>query len=1181
MTGFYGQSYYCEKCDKPYQHKDNHKCKKGNKICILCLKPKHKEESKQRIYCEKCNRYCFNQECLENHSEVCGSIYKCLGCNKLLKRLDKMVDDGNKMIEEGNKIIEEGKQNVDKGDKIIKKGNKMIEKGNKMIEKGSKEHKCGWEKCRNCYKEVEILKHKCYMQWRRQKGGICETIMKDGDKKYKVKGCKICDRKGCTVTFPDKTNKQTKKGKETLLLKDLEKGSGYTITDLQLFTKDGKEKAVVTLNNEFKLFLPDRLAKRGDELIGYMLEYDLVMTYNGLIDVKNKAGFTYKTHDITFKKMDKHPDETNKYPDETNKHPDETNKHPDKTTKRIKYHIYQCKDCKNCVKKPLDDEEPFKCLKCGSKYHTTKCSYTEKYLFFDYEAMQETDKHIANLVISHDFSGNVNSFETNEDFCKWLISRDHKGYTAIAHYSKGYDSYFILKHCVENGIKPFCVYNGSKIMLMEIKSINLRIIDSSNFVQGPLKNFPKTFGLKELKKGYFPHFFNTTENQNYIGKIPDTKYYGVNSMKPKEREEFLEWHKQKRKENYLFDFKKELYDYCNSDVDILRRGCLELRNQFLEIANIDPFRYITIAGVCMAIYRSKYIKKDTIAVVDNPKKDQYSQQSISWLNSFHNPNIKHALNNGEVKICGSKVDGFDEKSNTVYQYHGCFWHGCTKCYSSDFINNKNKTTMEDLYEKTIERSEQIKKAGYNLIEMWECEWTKSKEYKKEMKQIEEEIKELEELNPRNAFFGGRTNATKLRVKGKKLKYIDICSLYPTVQCYDDYPIGHPTKIFKPRTYNSDWYGLIKCAILPPKGLYHPVLPVKNKTKSGDEKLTFPLCQLCAKLNNQKDKCSHTESQRIIRGTWCTNEVKKAIEKGYKIITIDEVWHFYEKSSNLFKGYVKAFMKIKLETSPWQDDFESEEEYRKAVKENLGIELGKIENNPGKRAVAKICLNSLWGKFGQRQNMGATEYVTDVKRFYEILLDDKLDNIRINDINENMLQIDYKLKDCYIENDFNTNIFTAAFTTANARLRLYEMLDKLGKSVAYYDTHSIVYIDDGKNTVKTGCLLGDWTDELGKDVWIVDWLSTGPKSYCYKTNTGKVVCKIKGFTLNYETSKKSNSDSINNILEKKDSKISTQYNRITRDTKTKELLNKIETKEFGFVYDKRVILETFDTIPFGY
>jgi hypothetical protein len=181
----------------------------------------------------------------------------------------------------------------------------------------------------------------------------------------------------------------------------------------------------------------------------------------------------------------------------------------------------------------------------------------------------------------------------------------------------------------------------------------------------------------------------------------------------------------------------------------------------------------------------------------------------------------------------------------------------------------------------------------------------------------------------------------------------------------------------------------------------------------------------------------------------TNEVEKAIEMGYKIITIDEVWHFTKKSFNLFKGYVKEFMKIKLEISPWENDFESEEEYRKAVKENLGIELGKIENNPGKRAVVKICLNSLWGKFGQRQNMGATEYVTDVKRFYEILLDDKLDNIHINQINEDMLQIDYKYKGCYVENDFNTNIFMAAFTTANARLRLYEMLGILGERVVYY------------------------------------------------------------------------------------------------------------------------------------
>jgi len=54
---------------------------------------------------------------------------------------------------------------------------------------------------------------------------------------------------------------------------------------------------------------------------------------------------------------------------------------------------------------------------------------------------------------------------------------------------------------------------------------NIRIIHSHNFVASPLSAFPKTFGLYELKKkkGIFPHYFNTNENQNYIGPIPDVK----------------------------------------------------------------------------------------------------------------------------------------------------------------------------------------------------------------------------------------------------------------------------------------------------------------------------------------------------------------------------------------------------------------------------------------------------------------------------------------------------------------------------------------------------------------------------------------------------------------------------------------------------------------------------------
>lgn len=41
--------------------------------------------------------------------------------------------------------------------------------------KGNKEHSCGWKKSRNCHKEVQIHEHECFMQWERQKGGICQT----------------------------------------------------------------------------------------------------------------------------------------------------------------------------------------------------------------------------------------------------------------------------------------------------------------------------------------------------------------------------------------------------------------------------------------------------------------------------------------------------------------------------------------------------------------------------------------------------------------------------------------------------------------------------------------------------------------------------------------------------------------------------------------------------------------------------------------------------------------------------------------------------------------------------------------------------------------------------------------------------------------------------------------------
>ena len=71
---------------------------------------------------------------------------------------------------------------------------------------------------------------------------------------------------------------------------------------------------------------------------------------------------------------------------------------------------------------------------------------------------------------------------------------------------------------------PNIIMNGTKILTISFH--NVKFIDSYAFIPIALKKFTKTFDLKELKKGFFPHLFNNPDNQNYLGVIPDKCFFG-------------------------------------------------------------------------------------------------------------------------------------------------------------------------------------------------------------------------------------------------------------------------------------------------------------------------------------------------------------------------------------------------------------------------------------------------------------------------------------------------------------------------------------------------------------------------------------------------------------------------------------------------------------------------------
>ena len=77
------------------------------------------------------------------------------------------------------------------------------------------------------------------------------------------------------------------------------------------------------------------------------------------------------------------------------------------------------------------------------------------------------------------------------------------------------------------------------------------------------------------------------------------------------------------------------------------------------------------------------------------------------------------------------------------------------------MNPISQKTMEQLYKDTVRKVNYLKKRGFEVEQKWGCELTKELEEDEEMKQFFEEHEIIDPLQPRDAFYGGRTNATKL------------------------------------------------------------------------------------------------------------------------------------------------------------------------------------------------------------------------------------------------------------------------------------------------------------------------------------------------------------------------------------------------------------------------------------
>jgi len=266
---------------------------------------------------------------------------------------------------------------------------------------------------------------------------------------------------------------------------------------------------------------------------------------------------------------------------------------------------------------------------------------------------------------------------------------------------------------------------------------------------------------------------------------------------------------------------------------------------------------------------------------------------------------------------------------------------------------------------------------------------------------------------------------------------------------------------------------------------------------------------------------------------------------------------------------------------------------------MELDPQKMAPNAGLKSVAKLMLNSFWGKFGMRDNLCQTEFIYSPKRYFDLLRSKSKVIHDIHIVSDQCVMVTFSNEDDYNEGNDTSNLAIAAITTSYARLRLLKMLRQLGDRVLYFDTDSVIYVSKpGEWEPTLGNVLGDWDNQLEEgESHIVSFRSLGPKTYTYTTDTGRVEIKAKGISQNgytenildwnaehtelVQTGRALTADVFDYLLDNKMDTFQIIYpSHLKKNSKTCSIQSVIMPKTVRLVYDKRVLLPNYSTRPFG-
>ena len=186
----------------------------------------------------------------------------------------------------------------------------------------------------------------------------------------------------------------------------------------------------------------------------------------------------------------------------------------------------------------------------------------------------------------------------------------------------------------------------------------------------------------------------------------------------------------------------------------------------------------------------------------------------------------------------------------IYEFYGCWYHGCPEadcfgsCQQAKWCGGEE--TFADKFEASLSRMNLIRGAYPDAViyELW------SHDLEALLSSTSPDPDFQGPLNPRMALYGGRVEVCNMlghsADPATAAAYIDVVSMYPSVQHTSKYPIGE-MEVLRNHTVadmtRSDgsffmpWFGVMQIKLLATRRLSHAPVPFRT----ADKKLLFPLC----------------------------------------------------------------------------------------------------------------------------------------------------------------------------------------------------------------------------------------------------------------------------------------------------------------------------------------------------